>query len=92
MAVLVLCLVCFADIESVDEYYMSHMEDITENSETVTITIRCDTILDNYDKLAKPLRSEQYVPSDGARLLSALPSVGPSTSLIHLSLLTTSSE
>ncbi len=68
VAVLVLCLVCFADIESVDEYYMSHMEDITENSETVTITIRCDTILDNYDKLAKPLRSEQYVPSDGVIL------------------------
>ena len=31
VAALVLCLVCFADIESVDEYYMSHMEDITEN-------------------------------------------------------------
>ena len=31
-------------IQSVDEYYLTHMEDIQEDSETVTISIRCDTL------------------------------------------------
>ncbi|MGE8203800.1 DUF4430 domain-containing protein [Heyndrickxia sp. NPDC080065] len=31
----------------------------------VTISIRVDTILDNYDKLDKSLRSEQFVPKNG---------------------------
>ena len=55
-------------IQSVDEYYMTHMEDIQEDSKTVTISIRCDTILDNWEKLDKPLRSEKYVPADGVIL------------------------
>lgn len=53
------------NIQSVDEYYLTHIDDITESSETVFISIRCDTILDNYDDLDEPLRSEKYVPSDG---------------------------
>ena len=55
-------------IQSVDEYYITHMEDIQEDSKTVTISIRCDTILDNWEKLDKPLRSEKYVPADGVIL------------------------
>lgn len=38
-------------IQSVDEYYLTHIDDITETSETVTISIRCDTILDNWEDL-----------------------------------------
>lgn len=52
-------------IQSVDEYYLTHIDDIKEDSETVFLTIRCDTILDNWDKLDKALRFEKYVPSDG---------------------------
>lgn len=55
-------------IQSVDEYYLTHMEDIKEDSETVTISIRCDTVLDNWDKLDPQLRDEKYVPSDGVIL------------------------
>ena len=33
-------------IQSVDEYYLTHIDDITSESETVKC-IRCDTILDN---------------------------------------------
>lgn len=55
-------------IQSVDEYYLTHMEDIKKDSETVTISIRCDTVLDNWDKLDPQLRDEKYVPSDGVIL------------------------
>ena len=52
-------------IQSVDEYYLTHIDDITPDSETVTISIRCDTILDNWGDLDPALRSEEFVPPDG---------------------------
>lgn len=55
-------------IQSVDEYYLTHLDDIGPDSETVTLSIRCDTVLKNYDKLNKSLRSEKYVPPDGVIL------------------------
>ncbi len=55
-------------IQSVDEYYLTHIDDITPDSETVTISIRCDSILDNYDDLAEELRSDEFVPPDGVIL------------------------
>lgn len=64
-------LILGTDIQSVEEYYLTHMEDITEDSPVVTISIRCDTVLDNWDKLDKQLRDEKYVPSDGIILDSA---------------------
>lgn len=56
------------NIQSVDEYYLTHIDDITAESETVFISIRCDTILDNYDDLDTPLKSEKYVPKNGVIL------------------------
>ena len=56
------------NIQSVDEYYLTHIDDITPDSETVTISIRCDTILRNYDDLDPALRSPEYVPPDGVIL------------------------
>ena len=69
-AVLVLFLVKGTKIQSVDEYYLTHMEDITEDLETVTISIRCDTLLEpeNWNNLDEQLRDEKYVPSDGVIL------------------------
>lgn len=52
-------------IQTVDEYYLTHIDDITEDSETVYLTIRCDTILDNWNDLDPALKYEKYVPSDG---------------------------
>ena len=52
-------------IQSVDDYYLTHIDDITEDSETVFLSIRCDTILDNWDDLDPALKYEKYVPSDG---------------------------
>lgn len=65
---LISILVSGTKIQSVDEYYLTHIDDITEDSETVTISIRCDTILDNWDKLSPELKSEKYVPKDGVIL------------------------
>lgn len=56
------------EIQSVDEYYLTHIDDITPESETVFISIRCDTILENYDELDENLRSEEFVPPDGVIL------------------------
>ena len=56
------------DIQSVDEYYLTHIDDITPDSETVTMSIRCDTVLKNYGKLDPSLRSEEFVPPDGTIL------------------------
>jgi hypothetical protein len=53
------------EILSVDEYYLTHIDDIKKDSQVVTVSIRCDTILNNMDKLAPELRDEKYVPRDG---------------------------
>ena len=56
------------NIQSTDEYYLTHIDDITPDSKTVTISIRCDTILDKYDDLDPALRSEEFIPPDGVIL------------------------
>ncbi len=55
-------------IQSVDEYYLTHIDDITPESETVKISIRCDTVLLNYADLDPALQSEEFVPPDGVIL------------------------
>ena len=51
--------------QSVEDYYLTHLDDITPESETVFLSIECGTILDNWDDLDESLRFEKYVPSDG---------------------------
>ena len=68
LILLISVLVMGTDIQSVDEYYMTHIDDITESSQTVTISIRCDMVLDNYDKLSKKLKSNEFIPKDGVIL------------------------
>ena len=68
IVLLVVILATGTKIQSVDEYYLTHMEDITEDSETVTISINCANVLDHWDKLDKQLRDKKYVPEDGVVL------------------------
>ena len=56
------------NIQSVDEYYLTHIDDIRPDSETVTISIRCDTVLSNLDDLDPALNQGDYIPSDGVIL------------------------
>lgn len=65
---LVVVLIMGTNFQSVDEFYLTHIDDITDDSETVSLSIRCDAILDNYDKLKPELRSPEYVPPDGVIL------------------------
>ena len=66
IVILLLGFVCTGTkIQSVDDYYLTHIDDITEDSETVFLSIECGTILDNWDDLDPALRYEKYVPSDG---------------------------
>lgn len=63
---LILVLLCSGiNIQSVEDYYLTHLDDITPDSETVTVSIECKTILNNYDKLEEHLKNETYVPADG---------------------------
>lgn len=55
-------------IQSVEEYYLTHIDDITPESDTVKISIRVDAILDNMENLSPSLRSEKYVPKNGVIL------------------------
>ena len=58
-------LISGTNIQSVDEYYLTHIDDIKEDSETVKISIRCNTILDNYNDLDENLRFPEFVPENG---------------------------
>ena len=40
-------LICGTEFQTVDEYYLTHIDDITPDSETVFISIRCDTVYGN---------------------------------------------
>lgn len=65
LILLISVLVMGTDIKSVEEYYMTNIDNITEDSETVTISIRCDTVLDNYEKLSESLKRDEFIPQDG---------------------------
>jgi len=55
-------------IQSVDEYYLTHIDEIKADSKVVTLSIRCDTILNNWEYLDRQLQNEKYVPIDGVIL------------------------
>lgn len=55
-------------IQTVEEYYLTHMDDITPQSQTVTISISCKTVLEHWEQLDASLRDEKYIPSDGVIL------------------------
>lgn len=61
--IVVIILIMGTDFQSVDEYYLTHVDDIKPDSKTVTMTIECKTVFDNKDKLDPNL--EKYIPKDG---------------------------
>lgn len=78
IVVFLIVVICLGtNIQSVDDYYLTHIDDITEDSETVFLTIKCDTILGfnealndyNWNILDQALRYDKYVPSDGIILM-----------------------
>lgn len=65
LVLLVALLFSGTEIQSVDDYYLAHLDDITPESETVFLSIRCDTVFSNLDQLDPALRDGNYLPSDG---------------------------
>ena len=65
---LIVVIACGKNIQSVEDYYLTHIDDITPDSQTVTVSIRSDTVFDNWDKLDDNLKYEKYVPQSGAIL------------------------
>ena len=57
-----------SEFQSVDEYYLVHIDDIKEDSETVFIEISCADILSHMDKLDPNLNSPEFLPADGVIL------------------------
>ena len=55
-------------IQSVDEYYLTHIDDITPQSATVTLSIECKTVLENLSVLDPALKAGDFVPEDGVIL------------------------
>ncbi len=51
------------DFKTVDEYYLENAENIKEGDRTVFISIRCDAVFDNAEKLDPALW--EFVPEDG---------------------------
>ena len=52
-----------SEFQSVDEYYLVHIDDIEEDSETVFISISCADVLNHMDDLDPALVNE--IPPDG---------------------------
>lgn len=55
-------------MQSVDEYYLTHIDDITPQSATVTLSIECKTVLENLSVLDPALKAGDFVPEDGVIL------------------------
>lgn len=68
IALFIVIIIQGTEIQSVEEYCLTHIDDIREDSEIVTVGINCDTILENWNELAPELKDEKYVPKDGVIL------------------------
>ena len=68
IALILAILINGTQVQSVSEYYLTHIDDLTPESERVTISIRCDAIFPHYDELDPALRSEEFLPPDGVIL------------------------
>lgn len=64
---LITVLIKGTDIQSVDEYYLTHIDDIKEDSKTVYLTIVCDSVLEHMEDLDEGIR-EMDVIGDGTIL------------------------
>lgn len=61
----VVLLVTGVDIKTPEEYYLTHLDDITEDSETVFLSVSCSTVLNNFDKLDASLKENGRIPENG---------------------------
>lgn len=65
IVLIIALLISGTNIQSVDEYYLTHIDDITPESDTVKISIVCNTVFNNADMLDPALKDGGYFPDDG---------------------------
>ncbi|MGI6175689.1 MAG: DUF4430 domain-containing protein [Christensenellales bacterium] len=65
IVLIVALLVSGTKIQSVEEYYLTHIDDVTPDSETVSLSIFCGSVFKNWDRLDPALKNGDYIPSDG---------------------------
>lgn len=66
LAVIAILVFVFLNFETVEEHYSETAP--TNAGKSVTISIRCDTVLQNSDKLDKSLKDSGLIPPDGVIL------------------------
>lgn len=66
VAILAICFVLFTDFQSADDYYNSENGAKEDVIGTVTLMIRCDTVLDKLEDKSEDMYS--YIPVDGVVL------------------------
>ena len=65
VVLIIALLISGTKFQSVEEYYLTHAEDIKPGDETVFVSIDCSDILAHYEKLDKSLAASGFVPQDG---------------------------
>ncbi len=58
---LVALLIKGTDFQTVDEYYLTHLEDINEDSKTVYLSISCESVLNHMEDLDEDIKSMDIV-------------------------------
>ena len=58
-----------SEFQSVEEYYLVHIDDIEEDSETVFISIDCADVLRHWEDLDPALQAEGVIPDKDATYL-----------------------
>lgn len=68
VAVLAVFLIKGIHIESTEDYYKTHIDEIRDGDKSISLEIRCDTILNNWDMLDQGIKDEGLIPEDGVIL------------------------
>ena len=82
IVIIITVLISGTDFQSVDEYYLVHADDITEDSETVFIKIDASNILGRPGKIPPELK--EYIPEDGIILDSTETVLRPGDTVFDL--------
>lgn len=56
------------DIKKPGDYYSQQSEGVISGGKSVFVSIRCDTVLSNMDKLSEELKTGNFIPKDGVIL------------------------
>ncbi len=68
IVLIIVIIVNGTEFQTVDEYYLTHIDDIREDSQTVFISINCSEIYANWDMLDDNIKNSGYLPKDGVIL------------------------